>query len=385
MKNKIYEARVFKSKTSKKWYVYIYNLDTQKIVKKIYKGFEFIESDYERHIACDFVQKELQKELDAGWIPKASRNALPSSYSRLIKINDAYKAALDILMNSDRKQKTKSSYKTHYKEFTKAVRNLNWQSNLFCELEQLHITMILEKISEGKNAGNYNKHLALCKSYFRTLKQNFIIKDNHALGLPERKYTPKQREIITNEQQTQIVNHFKIVCPAFNVFLKTLYHLAIRPEELRHIKCGMINTDHWYFNLPPEITKNGKNGIVLIPEDLKADLMQLDLSNPEWYLFGIQKVRSRSRKGIFTPSPNKVSINAANNLWRKEVKQNLNIPCDMYSLKYKSSNDKRKNGIPLEIVKEINRQSTTDITKIYATENAIITQKEFIDKFGTFK
>ncbi|MEE6129188.1 hypothetical protein V2E39_17445, partial [Chryseobacterium arthrosphaerae] len=78
------------------------------------------------------------------------------------------------------------------------------------------------------------------------------------------------------------------------------------------------------------------------------------------------------------------SKNAGNNLWRKEVKIGMNIDSDMYSLKKKNNNDKLERGWSIEEVKEVNRHSTIDMTKIYATRYSEIIQEKQRDNYGTF-
>lgn len=221
-------------------------------------------------------------------------------------------------------------------------------------------------MAEIRGAGDifFNKHLSISRSYSKYLKKEFIIKDNKLLGIPEKKYKPKEKTLLSSSQQTLIIKHFEKVCPNFNVYLKTLYHLAIRLKELRLLTCSMIkeNNEIWYLELPNEITKNDKKGIVLIPDDLKKDFAQWDFSHPDWYIFG---------KG-FQTNPIKHGDNRANKIWREEVKKKLGIQSDMYWLKSKSSNDKMRNGMSLDAVRIANRHSDKEITKIYATESALL-------------
>ena len=147
----------------------------------------------------------------------------------------------------------------------------------------------------------------------------------------------------------------------------------------------MIDTERWIFILPEEITKNDKKGIIVIPDDLKNDLMKLNLSNPDYYLFGIATPHSTDREKTFVPAPYPLALNTANKLWKQEVKDKLGIDSDMYWLKSKSNNDKMRNGMSLDAVRISNRHSNAEITKIYATEHDIITMQQNIDKFGIFE
>jgi len=386
------EVKIYAPKDlSETWYVYIYHIEEKKIIKRFSKGLKNYKTYEERLEASEIYKSKIEKELKDGWSPSSAKNTLPQPYQNQIKIIDAYTKAYELCENSDRSEGTKKEYRSHYKYFIYAVKKLKWENNRFIDLEPYHITLILEKmISLKKNEivenAYFNKHLGVVKSFFRILQNNFIIKENKALGISERKHEKKQREILTAEEQTKVINHFQNICPQFITVLKTLYHLGIREKEMFLIKCGMINTKNWYFELPKEITKNKKSGILLIPEDLKKDLLNFDLSNPDYYLFGIPKQRSRWRKNEhFLPSPYKMARSTGTRLWKVEVKDKLGINKDMYSFKHKGVNDKHRNGMPFEVVSKLMRHSTTEITEIYGSERMIIEQEQNKDKFGTFK
>nr|WP_315026119.1 site-specific integrase [uncultured Chryseobacterium sp.] len=389
MKN--FEVKIYiPSNPEERWYVYIYDNSAQKIVHKTYKGINTEPDLFKRELICESFKKTLELELKNGWTPIKVKNKakpLPQPYKNDLTIIEAYEKAYKFLSDSKREDKTKSDYKTHKKFFLKSVENLNWNKNLFSELDQYHFNMIIEKMCELRNCTNvyFNKHLNLCKSFNTILVDKFIIKESKVKGLSEKDYIAPEKKLLTPEEQTKIIKHFHKICPQFITKLKVLYHLDLRPKEIRLLKVGMIDQEKWYFKLPGEITKNDKDAIVLIPDDLKVDLQKLDLSNPENFLFGIELQRSRDRNKIFKPSPFPISKNAGNNLWRKEVKIGMNIDSDMYSLKKKNNNDKLSRGWSIEEVKEVNRHSKIEMTKIYATRYSEIVQEKQRDNYGTFE
>lgn len=389
MKN--FEVKIYiPSNREDRWYVYVYDNLEKKIVHKTYKGINSEPDLFKRELICQSFKKALEFELKNGWTPikvKVKAKPLPQPYQNDLTIIDAYQKALKLLQGTKREEKTKSDYKTHEKYFLEAVEKLEWNDNLFTELDQYHFDMILNKMCELRECSEvyYNKHLNLCKSFNTILVDKFIIKESKVHGLSEKDYTAPDKRLITPEEQTKIIKHFQSLCPQFITKLKVLYHLDLRPKEIRLLKVGMIDQKKWYFKLPGEITKNDKDAIVLIPDDLKKDLQKLDLSNPDYYLFGIEKIRSRDRDKIFKPSPFQISKNAGNNLWRKEVKIGLGIDSDMYSLKKKNNNDKLERGWSIEEVKEVNRHSKIEMTKIYATRYSEIIQEKQRDNYGTFE
>ncbi|ASW75815.1 hypothetical protein IQ37_17445 [Chryseobacterium piperi] len=388
MKN--FEVKIFSSDSpSVKWYVYVYDVDLQKIVHRTSKGINKESDLVRRMLICEGFKDSLEKEIKNGWKPippSAKAKPLPQPYQNNLTVNEAYEKSFSILLTKKRELKTKSDYKTHKKYFLEAVEKLEWQNNLFTDLDQFHFKLIIEKMCEIRKCDDvyFNKHLNLSKSFNTALVDAFIIKESKIKGLSEKEYYSEEKHIVTAEEQTIIIQHFSNICPQFITLLKVLYHLDLRPKEIRLLKVGMIDQSKWYFTLPETITKNDKKAYILIPDDLKIDLQKMDLSNPEDYLFGIEKYRSRDRKKIFKPSPMKISINSCNKLWKKEVKEHLNIDADMYSLKKKNNNDKLSRGWSIEEVKEANRHSTIEMTKIYATKYSEIVQEKQRGNYGTF-
>lgn len=360
---------------SEKWYVYIYS--EGKILKKFYKGLAKERTYQDRMSKAEILKSIVERELKTGWKP--TKKNLPQPYQTHLTLEEAYNKALELVMESNIERHSKIAYKSHHKLFLNAAKGLKWNDTLFIDLDAYHFTLVLQKMQSLAQRENvyFNTHLRYCKAFATHLKNAFIIKENKVLGIPSKKAKTKEKRLLTPQEQTQIINHFNKILPAFNVYLKTLYHLAIRPKELRLLKCSMLknNGKIWYFELPKDITKNDKKGIVIIPEDLMKDFEKWDFSHADWFVFGKK----------YEPSPNQLEYKAPTILWRNEVKRKLGIESDMYWLKSKSSNDKMRNGMSLEAVRIANRHSDKEITKIYATESDIITLEQNIDKFGKFE
>lgn len=385
MKN--FEVKIYSSATTaERWYVYIYDVQTKKIIQKIYKGVNKEKDFHKRMVLCRVFKEELEKELKNGWKPVKGSDQLPQPYDNIIDIVSAYEKAYKILLSFKREPRTVTEYTTHKRFFLNAVKELNWSNHRFIDLDQYHFKMILEKMVEIRRRGNtyFNKHLKICKAFCTALKNEYVIKESKVIGIPKKEYKTEDKRLLTPKEQTIVINHFKEVCPQFITLLKVLYHLDLRPKEIRLLKVGMIDQEKWYFSLPETITKNDKKAYILIPDDLKKDLIKLDLSNPDNFLFGVAKTWGRDRSEDFLPSKYMISRDSTCKLWRKEVKEYLKIDSDMYSLKKKNNNDKLKRGWGIEEVKEVNRHSSIEMTKIYATEYSEIVQEKHRDNYGTF-
>ena len=351
---------------SEKWYVYIYS--GGKIIKKFYKGLAKEDNYADRMLKAEVLQSFIERDLKKGWNP--SKKGLPQPEDLGYNIIQAFDFAFEIFKGKLAK-KTFQDYSSIYRAIKPTILSLGWQNHDIKEFDSYHIKILLDKVKKSKKWSNkrYNKAANVLRSIFTALKKEFIIKNNPVQGLdylPEE--TPIEMELITPEEQTLIIQHFNNVCPNFNIFLKILYQCGIRPNEIRQIKCSMIDFNKNIFLLPSEITKT-KARKVPFSEDLKNDLLGLDLSNPNYYLFGIESHYCRRKNKLFKPSPYQMSINVAGNLWRDNVKGILRIDKKMYGLKHKGANDKEDNGMNIETVKQIFGHSSEKITQIYATKH----------------
>ncbi len=369
MKN--FEVRIYSpDNLNERWYVYIYDLINKKIIKKIYKKINQEFDIEKRKIYCQMFKESLEKELSSGWIPKSQKKQLPQPEDFGYKIIDAFDFAFKIFKTKLAK-KTYQDYSSVYKFLKAEIIVLEWQIHDVKEFDTYHIKLLLEATQTRQNWSNkrYNKASNVLRSIFTVLKKEFIIKYNPAQGL---EYLPEEDsepiDLITDKEQTKIINHFKIVCPNFNIFLKIIYQCGIRPGEIIQIKCSMIDLNKNIFRLPNTITKTVSRRVP-ISDDLKEDLLKFDLSDPNNYLFGIYSPYCRRNDKKFIVSPHQLYINVAGNLWRENVRDILGIHKKMYWFKHKGANDKEDSGMEIKTVQSVFGHSSEKITEIYATKH----------------
>lgn len=369
MKN--FEVRIYSPENlNERWYVYIYDTIKQKPTQKFYKGINSVFDYQDRMIRCEVLKDSLIKELKSGWIPKSEKKLLPQPEDLGFKIIEAFDFAFEIFKTKLAK-KTLQDYSSVYKFLKAEIIALKWQIHDIKDFDTYHIKILLEETQKRQNWSNkrYNKASNVLRSIFTVLKKEFIVKNNPAQGLD---YLPEEESepinLITPEEQTQIINHFKFVCPNFNVFLKIIYQCGIRPGEIIKIKCSMIDLNKKIFRLPKEITKARKRNVP-ISEDLKNDLSKFDFSEPNNFLFGIYSPYCRRNDKKFVVSEFPLSINVAGNLWRENVHDILHIYKKMYWFKHKGANDKEEQGMEIKTVQQIFGHSSEKITEIYATKH----------------
>ncbi|WP_313216518.1 site-specific integrase [Soonwooa sp.] len=371
MKNRFTVPKVksYPLESGKDWYVWFRfnNGNPIRVKEGINKISDFDERIEEAQALAEVLHEKLQK----GWIPPTRKKALPQPENLNYNIIEAFDVAFKEFKDK-KAEKTYADYSSIYRKIKPAIIKLDWHKYDIKEFESYHIKMILDATKKNENWSNkrFNTASNVMRSIFTTLKKKFIVKINHAQGL---EYLEEEEseiiDLITDQEQTEIINHFNKVCPRFNIFLKLIYQVGIRPGEIRDIKCSMVDFKKNLLLLPKEITKNGKIGRVPLTEDLKSDLASLDMSNPDFYIFGIESPYCRRKEKLFLPSAHQISKNVAGNIWRDNVHSILNIYKKMYWFKHKGANDKEDIGMDLDVVKEIFRHSSENVTKIYATKH----------------
>lgn len=370
MKNRFTTPKVksYPIESGKDWYVWFRFNNGNPI--RIKEGINKIPDYEERLEESNALAEVLHDKLKKGWDP-TRKKLLPQPENLQYNIIEAFDLAFENF-KIKLAEKTYSDYSSIYRKLKPIIIKLDWHKHDIKEFEPYHLKLILEKTQEFEKWSNkrYNKASNVLRSIFTVLKKKFIVKINHAQGL---EYLEEEEseiiDLITDQEQTEIINHFKTVCPRFNIFLKLIYQIGIRPGEIRDLKCSMVDFKKNILVLPKEITKNNKIGRVPITDDLKYDLLSLNMENPDYYIFGIESPYCRRKEKLFLPSPYQMSKNVAGNIWRENVRDILGINKKMYWFKHKGANDKESVGISLDVVKEIFRHGSENVTKIYATKH----------------
>lgn len=362
------KLKTYTLESGKEWYVWFRFNGGNPI--RVKDGLKDIKDYQEREQYGLALAEVIADRLKRGWIPKSTSKVLPQPEDLGYNIIEAFDVALNIF-KSKLSKRTNQEYISVCNFIKKEITNLGWQNHNIKEFETYHVKIILESTKQSNQWSNkrYNKASNVIRSVFTALKKEFIVKINPVQGLEYLQEEESQFiDLITDEEQTQIINHFKMVWPNFNIFLKIIYQCGIRPNEIRQIKCGMIDFNTNLFVLPKEITKT-KARKVPFSNDLKEDLQKLDLSNSDNYLLGSEKPYCGKRRSVFVVSPYPLSVNMAGRVWNENVHDILKIHKKMYWLKHKGANDKENAGMDLKTVGSIFGHSSEKITEIYATKH----------------
>lgn len=141
-------------------------------------------------------------------------------------------------------------------------------------------------IQRNNSPRTRNNHLIFLRLLGNYFVDRGILAENPTNGIRNLARQPKKRIYIPKEVRTQIINEADGWSNAFGVVCRTIYYCMIRNTELGKLKVKHININENSIFIPKEISKNKRDEIVSVPDDLKIILKNhIENSNPDHYLF----------------------------------------------------------------------------------------------------
>ena len=366
---------------NKPWFIY-FRFDG-KLIRKKY-GINYI-NDYKKRLAeANIIRDALHIKLKEGWNPFLSD--LNVDFGKKMTIPEALAFAMQ------KKESLAESSKEHYnlmvKWTTEAVNSLHLQSANVCDIKRVHIKAIMENIKVTRKWSNnaYNKNLGYLRAMFSELIEWEIIDYNPASKIRSLKKSITNPNIPANDDQSsKIKDLLEKDWYNFYVYVLTIFHTGMRPEEIFQIKIGMIDLKKQEINLPPEITKTDIYRIVPINKFLAEHLKKLNFEGfpNEFYLFGTLRGKKRNR-GLsmatdFVSAPDNLHSDTATKLWRRLIKDGLGINVNMYSMKHLGANKKHQAGVDIDALKELYGHTSKLTTLTYAKIAKEVNRKQILE------
>ena len=370
---------------SKPWFVFFRY--SGKLFRYKY-GINYITNLKKREAEANIICDALLQKLKEGWNPNVPD--VVNNFSSL-----TFSEALDFAIEKKTPNlgiKTLCGYKSTVKFIKEALKATNMTKLLVADTKRIHIKLIIEKTKEQRKWSNksFNKNLGYLKAILSELMQWDIIENNPAHGIKSLKvgeitaFTPA-----TDEEVKLIKEKILAEFPSFYVYIISIFHTGIRPEELLHIKLKMINLQKSQIVLPPEITKTDIERIVPLNPFLKNYFEEMTLSDypDEYFVFGSK--REFTNRGLkkdldFIPGPRRLNRDCASKLWRKLIIDGLKINVNMYSLKHLGANKKILAGVELDALRELYGHTSKMMTLRYAKVVKEVNRNQIMEKSPDF-
>lgn len=204
---KDYEVQIYAPKDlSHDWYVYIYDTNDRKIIKKFYKGLKRADNYLDRMATAMNLKRAIKLEMKDGWRPDGSGSLLTSK-----RIPDAFKAALQSLQ-LNLSPRTYKAYSGTVNAFLYAIEALRFENVTAENFTRAHAKKCLEYIREKRNwsAHNYNKNLGYIRSVFTEIIESDQAQTNPFRDIRNLKVTKTEANIPpTDEEMAKICSELK--------------------------------------------------------------------------------------------------------------------------------------------------------------------------------
>lgn len=361
------EVRISSSTDMKyRWYVYVYNTETQKIIKKISKGLNASNDYSERMFAAEILKTTLELKLKSG----IELNPALKKKTESVKVCDALDSGWE-KKKSDLKKGSHGNYECAVKFFKASIIKLKFNNINIHEFERFHVKSVMDDIQKDRNwsGKEYNKNMGYIKSIFSELVEWEYIKSNIVKDIKPKKEIKTEGYILaTDKQHKKISKHLRETDYNFYIFYSIEYYLGIRPKEILLLKCGDVNIEHKIIRIASEDAKDNSYRYVPIFEPVLSLLKKLNLSNKDYYLIGRPKPYGCRffKHEYFCPNPYSIKRDTATRKWKEYIIDGLGINVKCYSFKHKGANDKLKAGMDLKTISEIFGHSKEKTTELYA-------------------
>jgi integrase len=373
------------SKSGNSWYIHFrFNGKQHRLKNNINRVVDLKQREIEFNILAKFTLQDLKN----GWNPEQPEVKKEKS---ILTVIEAFNLALTVkkeLLQND----TFINLRSKVNRFKKAIEALNYSSIKVVDLKIRHYEDILNKTSElfklSDNA--YNQYKVSLSNILNVLVDEKILKRSFKLKIKNKKVIKEVSHIpATHADIEKIKTHLKNKYPNYFLFWSTMFHTGIRPAELLKVKLSMIDLCKDCITIDKSISKNKTTRIVPINQYQKLIFksMELDSFQNDYYLFGTYKEKYKAKKNIiknYSPAPYKIERKEASDLWKLEIKENLNINMTLYSIKKYGANEKILAGLSVNALRELFGHSSEVTTQIYITNLQEINRKEILSKSPKF-
>ena len=346
--------------------------------KRYKKSFDLnrIADLHTRAIAANVMAETVNQCLAEGWSPE--RGKLPNSTNDLaIGAKDtALPVLLDFaqktILQKTEKQRTISSYTSHFKQFVdylKKKKQYNIEATEFSRLAANDYQSTL--IAAQYAAKTINTKIEYANNLFAVLVRMDFISENPFSFIKNLKVNESQKhQLYTRSEMLAIKNHLLKNTPELWQFALMIYYCYMRPESIMHMKVGDIDTEKMTISIAGENHKNGLDATKqILSAHAKYLLPYIENLPKDYYLF--------SKK--LKPGPDKQPPTRAAESWAKHVKQELGINKTAYGLKHTGAAHFLENNSGQENLKWLQMQmahADLQTTSIYTNKLKTVTLNE---------
>lgn len=342
----------------KEWFVYfrIWHEEEKRMVLRKFRADLNTLPLRERAVAGRQLLEYITDELKRGWIPEGI--PVPNSEDLPVTLIEAMRKVV-ASKKATLRHRSWQSYRyalTIFERFLKAQGKEWYYVSHFTKNDALDFAEWMQEQSyTGKTFNGY-------RGFIFTLFQYFVDRDaivanpmKAVKNLPE---TAGRHVAYTDAEWERLLNYLdQSKRPRLGLFCRFIYYTYLRPVELLRLKCRNVDLQSGTITIHGNQSKNKKQETVVIPDSFMPYLSELDLSNPDNYLFG---------KGLNTCATS-CSRNSVSGWFRKALNEVGGFTEDhtLYSCKHTGVSNAVRQGINLYDISRQCRHATLTETQNY--------------------
>jgi integrase len=321
----------------------------------------------ERKKVAAKIMAMIQTKLAMGWNPLAEKVA-PKAGTEAFA---AYEHFLKIKSKENERQ-SMHSYRSYVNVFVNWLKShgFNERTTILCITREV-ARAFMDSLEERENLSSrtFNNYLSFLLLLHNWLMERGFISDNPFTGIKRklRHLNQKSRRTLTDEELHKLLSWLTKANPEYLCACLLCYCCCIRPKEIALLKCSDIDLERQLVFVSGKIAKNDKDSFRTIPNAAIPYFRKLDLSHPDWALFGDHRSSEDFRSG-----PKHLSQKKFSDFWIHRVRIELGwgLELKFYSLKDTGLTNMAAEGVPPLALKQQADHGSLSMTSIYIGRKA---------------
>jgi integrase len=365
-------ARIAAGEITDRWYVYYYfrHPETSKLVRFREFVSSKIKTKTARHTEALKMCAAINEKLNGGWSPfektdKTQRN-----------IRDAINEVVELKMKITPKKRTQLTYRSALNNFFTFLEKNKLQMISVSAFSRDHAQAYLDWCIMKRHHSNrtHNNMLQFMKTIFNDLIKRSYLYNNVWNQITELPIRQAEVSSFSNQELAIIKNHLPGYDYPLWAIANLIFHAYIRIAEIVRLRISDFNMQHRIIIIRPEVSKNNKQYIIGMHEELYEVMLQMNLNYPsDYYLFG---------HGLL-PGSYEINTTRVFERWNK-FKEQYGIKQTLYKLKHTGAGMSVEAGVNIRDLQLQLRHSSLEMTQIYLNKFKQVVSSESLKKFATF-